>query len=44
MARSATRWFSRNGARLLEQPVDQGGLPMVDMGDDGDIAELHRGS
>ena len=31
------------GARLLEQPVDKGGLPMVDMGDDGDIAELHEG-
>jgi hypothetical protein len=28
---------------LLEQPVDKGGLPMVDMGDDGDIAELHEG-
>ena len=32
------------GAGLLEQPVDKGGLPMVDMGDDGDIAELHEGS
>jgi hypothetical protein len=26
---------------LLEKPVDEGGLPMVDMGDDGDIAKLH---
>ena len=29
------------GAGLLEQPVDQGGLAMVDMGDDGDVAKLH---
>ena len=28
-------------AGLLEKPVDEGGLPMVDMGDDGDIAKLH---
>ena len=27
------------GARLLEQAVDQGGLAMVDVGDDGDVAE-----
>ena len=26
---------------MLEKPVDEGGLPMVDMGDDGDIAKLH---
>jgi hypothetical protein len=26
---------------LLEKPVDEGGLPRVDMGDDGDIAKLH---
>ena len=29
------------GARLLQQPVDERGLAMVDMGDDGDVAELH---
>ena len=28
-------------AGLLEQPVDEGGLAMVDMGDDGDVAKLH---
>ena len=29
------------GAGLLQQPVDQGGLAVVDVGDDGDVAELH---
>ena len=29
------------GARLLQQPVDQGGLAVIDMGDDADVAELH---
>ena len=29
------------GARLLEQAVDEGRLPMVDMGNDGDIAKVH---
>ena len=28
-------------ARLLQQPVDQGGLAVVDVGDDGDVAEIH---
>ena len=28
-------------AGLLEKRVDEGGLPLVDMGDDGDIAKLH---
>ena len=28
-------------ARLLEQLVDERGLAMVDMGDDGDIADVH---
>ena len=29
------------GAGLGEQPVDQGGLAMIDMGDDGDVAQVH---
>ncbi len=29
------------GAGLAEQHVDQGRLPMIDMGDDGDVAEGH---
>ena len=29
------------GARLLEQAVDERGLAMVDVGDDGDVAQLH---
>jgi hypothetical protein len=27
---------------LLQQPVDERGFAMVDMGDDGDVAKLHR--
>ena len=30
-------------AGLLQQAVDQRGLAMVDMGDDGDIAKMHGG-
>ena len=29
------------GAALLEQAVDQGGLAVVDVGDDGDVAQIH---
>ena len=29
------------GAGLLEQAVDERGLAMVDVGDDGDVAQLH---
>ena len=29
------------GAGLAEQHVDQGRLPMIDMGDDGNVAERH---
>ena len=29
------------GAGLLQEPVDEGRLAVVDVGDDGDIAELH---
>ena len=28
-------------ARLLQKPVDQRGFAVVDMGDDGDVAEIH---
>jgi hypothetical protein len=27
---------------LLQQPVNQSGLAMVDMGDDGDVPQLHQ--
>ena len=30
-------------ARLLQQPVDQRGLAVVDMGDNGDVAKVHAG-
>jgi hypothetical protein len=29
---------------LLEQAVDQGRLAMIDMGDDGNVAEVHGSS
>ena len=32
------------GARLLQEPVDQRRLAVVDVGDDGDVAELHHGT
>jgi hypothetical protein len=32
------------GARLLQQPVDQRGLAVVDVGDDGDVAKIHASS
>jgi hypothetical protein len=41
IARSATAWLVAEGARLLEQLVDQRGLAVVDVGDDGDIAQIH---
>ena len=28
-------------ARLLQQPVDQRGLAVIDVGDDGDVAQIH---
>ena len=31
------------GAGLLEEPVDQSRLTVVDVGDNGDVAELHHG-
>jgi len=31
------------GAGLLEQLVDEGGLAMVDVGDDGDVAKIFDG-
>ena len=30
-------------AALAQQLIDQRGLAMVDMGDDGDVAHIHRG-
>ena len=40
MTRSATSWFSRNDAGLPEHRVDERGLPVVDVRDDGDVAEI----
>ena len=41
MARSTVRLVGAEGARLGEQLVDQGGLAVVDVGDDGDVSEVH---
>ena len=37
MTRSATASFSRNVPALAEHGVDEGGLAVVDVGDDGDV-------
>jgi hypothetical protein len=42
MARSATFWFSRKEPDWREQTVDQRGLAVVDVGNDGDIAQVHE--
>jgi hypothetical protein len=39
MTRSVIWCALVEGARLLEQLVDQGGLAVIDVGDDGDIAQ-----
>ncbi len=31
------------GAGLGEEPVDQGGLAVIDMGNDGNVAQIHSG-
>jgi hypothetical protein len=46
MPRSRSRSFGHplilaERAGLLQQAVDQGGLAVVDVGDDGDIAQVH---
>jgi hypothetical protein len=41
ITRSATRWFSRKAPDCLQQLVDQRRLAVVDVGDDGDVAQLH---
>ena len=43
MARSATPGC-RGRRRTGQQLVDQGGLAVVDVGDDGDVAKGHAGS
>ena len=40
MTRSATVLVGAEGAGLAEHGVDQGGLAVVDVGDDGDVAEI----
>jgi hypothetical protein len=34
-------FMRREGVALTEQPVDESGLSMVDVGDDGDVADFH---
>ena len=43
MTRSTTAWFSRNTPGLAEHRVDERGLAVVDVGDDGDVAQVARG-
>ena len=33
-------WLARNWPGLAEQGIDQGGLAVVDVGDDGDVADV----
>ena len=39
MTRSATRSLSRKTPALAEHGVDQRGLAVIDVGDDGDVAD-----
>ena len=39
MTRSATSWLARNDAGLAQHGVDEGGLAVVDVGDDRDVAQ-----
>ena len=41
IARSADPLVVAEGAGLLQQAVDQRGLAVVDVGDDGDVAKVH---
>ena len=41
IARSADLLAGAEGAGLLQQLVDQRGLAVVDVGDDGDVAQVH---
>jgi hypothetical protein len=44
IARSATAWLSRKAPDCFsDELVDQRGLAVVDVGDDRDIAQIHRG-
>ena len=40
--RSHTALVVADGAGLLQQPVDQGGFAVVDVSDDGNVAQVHR--
>ena len=40
MTRSATSWLARKAPGLAQHGVDQGGLAVVDVGDDGHVAEV----
>ena len=44
MTRSATCWLARKEPRLAQELVDQRGLAVVDMGDDGDVAQFMASS
>ena len=39
--RSRTSWLARKTPLCLQHGVDEGRLAMVDVGDDGDVPDLH---
>jgi hypothetical protein len=46
MTRSMNLLVDTEGAGLLEHGIHKGSLPMIDMGDDGDVAQVvfsHKG-
>ena len=43
MTRSVTLLVGAEDAALAQQGVHQGGLPVVDVGDDGDVSQVHKG-
>ena len=43
MTRSTTAWFGAERAGLAEHRVDERGLAVVDVGDDGDVAQVGAG-
>ena len=40
MTRSSTSWCAPEGAGLAQHGVDEGGLAVIDVGDDGDVADV----
>ena len=41
MARSCIGWFARTVPLWRSKTIDQGRLAVIDMGNDGDVAQVH---